>query len=517
MDLGKTAAEWDRLMGEELGYCGLAPIRLLREMEDRFTRERVQVRMHGDRAGATPNVTALSFTGISPGVNTSKRVRLFMRFVANGGDWDVNFYTAAGASGLVAHVTALADSGTAALVADNSSGIGGSITLGAAVTADATDLVYAEIFMDFPAVLPKVFTQTESIDEDKNSRDFFSAAYSTVASQLRAAINTLTGAVEQWARDRGNDFASVDDSTIMDEQFIPDGSGNVVAFRTGWGPHISDAMKDETTGGEQDVKRIVPSAAAGVFDAENSGQGAVASHTPDEKCPASVATFECVRGADTGDLGAEEFAGFVKSTDGSLRRADLSGLRVAREWSGPFGLGPIELTRTYSKAGTDGTNVQAAVASAFTFTNEKNANTDNGKLYGKNVTNGANWDVELYSSSSRLSQYLVAKKTNVATGATYEATEQRSSTLTVSGQVGSAPTNGGTFEITCQPFVVENANGTPDRFTIAVTIAANPGLYQKIMGDEFNTSLNSDTSGSESIEDDYVQANTFADFLLADN
>ena len=175
-DLSKTQAEWTRFIAREFGSLVMAPIRHLRELEDIFTLERVQVVNLGDRASATPHITALTFTGFDAATNPASDGRLYVRFVANGGNWDVTFYTAAAASGSVAWAQNIAASGTASLVALNSSGLTGSITLGATIVGDITDLHQVLVIADYAARLPKVLTQTDSIDADVNSGGMLSAA-----------------------------------------------------------------------------------------------------------------------------------------------------------------------------------------------------------------------------------------------------------------------------------------------------------------------------------------------------
>ncbi len=524
-NLAKTQAQWTRLLGRELGYAFLTVARRAREFRDSLRRERVQVWMIGDRASATPHITALTFTGVNYGTNTATDGRLWVRFVANGGNWDVSFYTAAGASGLVAKATNVAASATGAVAAQNSSGLSGSITLGATVVGDITDLHQVLLNVDWPARLPYIFTGTDAIEDDKFSRDAASKFYSRAAGRCDAIIADCRAAVIEWAISgpdnpigRGNEFISVQPKQLSSDVAVPDtSSGNVSRLRTGFFSLLADDMADELTGGEQDVVRRVIAAAAGVFDGDNSGLGTVASHTPLEKTPIALWTWECIRGADTGHLGKEEFAGSAVVTDGSGEsEIFFAGLLVERDWSGPRGIGSIRLRRTYTKTG-DGSNLHLAAVTTSLFVGENNQNTDVGILHWKVTANGSNWDYSFYKSASRTASSLVAKATNVATGGVINAVPQNTSSLYVNWTAGSAPVADTTGTVTCNPFLVENASGKPDRFTIATSLTGTAGLYQELVGELFDAALNSDASGSESIPDNYVKAGTFFPFLAQEN
>ncbi len=526
MDLSKTQAEWDRFLGREFASMILAPAREARESYDKFTRERVQIvplNLNG-------NITALTLTGVDAGNNTSKAGELWARFTANGGDWDVSLYKAAGAGGgdEVASVTALADGGTSALTEENGSGLGGSITLGAAVVAVANDLYKLLVVVDYPARLPKVWTQVDAIEEDKLSREIATALYAELAALDLAKIDACRRAATRFMLRspsppgsngpnllaRGNVFNRVNETSLSAEVETVDGSGNVTRRRSGIFPTITKNMEDETDGGEQDVVRRVVAASAGAFDAANDGLGTVASTTPMEKCPIGEWRFECEAGANTVNLGSESFRWTFVATDGSGISLSGSGLRVGRDDTPPRGMSTLRLRRTYSKTG-DGSNLNLAAVTTGLFSGETNANTDSGVLYWKIVANGSNWDVEFYKDSSRTA--LVAKATNVATGAALQATAQNASGLTVTWTVGSAPVATTTGTVDCNAFQTKNSSNVPDKFRVTTSITGTPGLIQTILAEEFDAQLNSDASGSETIQDDWAKQGTFAPFLAFSN
>jgi len=98
-------------------------------------------------------------------------------------------------------------------------------------------------------------------------------------------------------------------------------------------------------------------------------------------------------------------------------------------------------------------------------------------------------------------------------------TEKSGSGLSITWTAGSSPNDGDTGTLTCNPFLVENGDGEPDRFTIDTSESSptTAGLFQKLMGRHFDAALNSDVSGSESISDLAVMVGTFVPFITRDN
>lgn len=516
-NLGKTQAEWTRVLAREFFLTFVAPIRLERECLARFTRERCQILVLGDRASATPQIAALTLTGVNPGVNCTGAGKFFCRFVTNGGNFDFRLYTAAGASGLVAHATNVAASGTSALTADNSSGIGGSVTFGATCVQDITDLLLVYAYKDFPSNLALVFTGADSIDQDNVSREAASAAYLAAADRHRGAIQDLKNGAAAWATARSldhpvarlNAFAGVDESSLSSETVVRDSSGNVTRRRGGLLPIISDDMADETTGGEQDILQRVIAAGAGVFDAANSGQGTLASHTPSPKCPVGTWTARCVD--DT--LGRESFDWTFAANDGSGEGLTFGGCRVERDFTGPRGFGPVKIRRTYTKTGDD-SNLNLAAVTTGIYSSETDQNTVGGVLTWVVAANGANWDYSFYKGTA-VAGNLVARATNVATGAAINASPYNGGP-TITWTAGSAPVDAATGTITCNQFLVQNANGVQDKLAVMTSVTGTSGIVARILAEVFDATLNSDSSGSESLPDTYAMAGTFAPFLALD-
>ncbi len=520
MNLGKSQSAWTRYLGREVAEAALRPIRDLREMRAKFARERTQVRVYNDVNG---NIASLTLDGINHVTNTALGFKLYARFTANGGNWDVALYRSTGGSNSVATVTNLADGGTAALVAANSSGISGSITLGAAVVGTSGDEIVVEAVLDYKKNLPKIFTQTDSIATDDRCRRIWSAAYDQVSTLQTQAINVLREALRQsqLANDpvtgtiaRGNEFNSANETSLVQDLEVRDGSGNVTRSLGGLVAVLSDNMADEGTGGEQDVVRDVKAAGAGSFDAANTGLGSLASSTPREKSPVGVIRWRCDSGVDDGNLGSETFSGTFTATDGSGITFPVSGLMVEKLWTGPRGcLVQVRLRRTYTKT-NDGSNLNLAAVTTGIFTGENASNTNAGVLYWKVVTNGSNFDFEFYKDAN-LTQ-LVAKAANVAASAAINATEQNASGLTVAWTAGSAPVATTTGQVNCNGFVRRRSDGFADQFTVTITRTGTAGDIQRILGEEFDADLNSDSSGSESISDLYCTGGTFAPFVVKD-
>ena len=90
---------------------------------------------------------------------------------------------------------------------------------------------------------------------------------------------------------------------------------------------------------------------------------------------------------------------------------------------------------------------------------------------------------------------------------------QNASGLTVVWTMGGTVSAKTDITLNLNPFKRENSSGRPDKFTITVTLAAGAGLYQTLVAEWLNAALNSDTSGSESIPDEYAKQGTFVPFI----
>lgn len=513
-NLAKTQAQWNRHFEEEFCELLLAPIRLLRECKDRFRFERTQVVLLDGRG----YVTSLTLAGVVTGVNTDTKGQLYIRIAADGGNWDINIYKATGAGGgdLVASVNALAAAGTSALTAENSSGLSGSITIGASMAAVANDTIVAQTFVDFRKLARDVLDGDGA--KDSATLALLVDAYDQVWRNTEASLAIMRGAVQRWAAELGQsgpEFTGQSFASLVSDEPVRGNSGEVSRRRTGFLPFYAEAMEDEGTAGEQDVVRRVTAGGAGSFDAANTGQGAVASHTPGEQCPAGVWTFECDAGQGTGRGGSETFSGRVKIS-GTDEELTFSGLTIKQSWTGPRGFGPITLTRTHSKT-NDGSNNNFAAASGAVVTGEKESNTNAGVLYVKITANGSNWDIAFYKASTQTDSEKVAEALNVATSAAFTAEAKNGSGLTIAWTMGGTPGASTNITFNLNFFVVQNGDGVPDKFTVTTSVTGTPGLIQETVSEELGYPLNSDTSGSETFADAHMKANTFPDYLVQDN
>lgn len=511
-DLNKSTAAWAAFFSR---FCRsyLALLRVAREGELRCTLSRIRVRNLIDY---NANFDAVTLSGVDQGVNTDSRGRLFAR-VTGTGPYTVTLYKATGGGGGDAVASGSAAAGAdATLTASNASGITGTITLASSVTAETDDLHVLETYLDWRPHAKNVFPSDGTTDKDSLARNEFEDLLDQLAVSFRAQKALIVEAFRRFmirfgdqagTQGYGAEFLLDGSSNLITDTPDNGGSGEVNRLVSGLLVSLRLAMEDESNG-ERDVLKLTVAGAAGVFSSGNTGAGAVASHTPSEHCPAGRHTFTCVDAT----VGSELFRHDFVPTDGAAsKRFSYTGLQVGQSYKGPRGFGPITLTRTLSKTG-DGSNLNLAAVSGFTISGESEENTDGGVLYWTIVSNASNWDISFYSSSNRASGDLVAKAENVATDGAFSASPKNGSGLTVNGTIGSGPTSTtqGTIDLQC--FQTQNGDLVADTFYVDTTVAAGGGEIQTLFAEELRYYANSDTSGSESISDDLVKANTFPEF-----
>ena len=133
------------------------------------------------------------------------------------------------------------------------------------------------------------------------------------------------------------------------------------------------------------------------------------------------------------------------------------------------------------------------------------------------ITAGTTYfDISFYKSSTRSEASLVSKATDITDATAFTTSEQNGSGLVISWTSGSTIAAIATITLSAQPFYASNDNLVPDEFEIVVTVASE-GVIQTLLAELFGGSLNSTTSGSETIDDGYAKINTFADFIIDDN
>lgn len=521
-DLTKTQAQWTRFWTEIAMF--LLELRISYEAWKRYTHERTQVVVLGDGNDATPAIAGLTLSGVVYGVNTTAAGEIIVRLTFDDPDWDVVLYkaTGGGSGNRIAQAQDVSAGGSADLSALNDSGVSGRVTLGANVSASSNDALRVLPFVDPKLRAPTVWDQADGVDQDATSRDTHAAMLGQLAAAERSKQTAIVAALTRWAvlqtnstEPRGNTFLEADDRALVTNSQATDDGAVSISFGGFW-QTLLEAMRDESTATQYVVKRTM-AAAAGVFDSNNDGLGAVASHTPLERSTAGRYTFRCTRGADDGAVGEETFSGFFRSEDGLLR-FPVSGLRVGRTWQDKRGA-TLTLTRTLSKTGDDSNEVFVAATSAV-VTGESSRWSDSGTYYWVTTANGGNWDIDFYRSSGYGTTNLVASASNVATGQTFTAEARNGSSTSISWQLGGTESaTSGTLKL--NPFKRRNSTGGADTFHVVVS-ETNAGVIQTLLAEvlaqrpnDTPAQVHSTTSGSETIPDALVTRGTYVDFLPA--
>lgn len=304
LDLALSDAVWKRF-NRENGYY-LRILRTLEETARRFELEREQLINIDDFNGNfTTPFSANVMTGWKYGVNCTEAGFVFVRTVANGGDWDIHLYKAAGGGGgnEIASSTAVADGATATMTEVNSSGVSGALRLSAAVVGEIDDVHRIQVLLDWRSELKTLFPSDGTTNDDVDSHDSAVAMLNRIASQIRATLVTARAGLSAWAFDRGTNFLQSGDTTLWNEGRDNDG-GAVTRPVTGMISTMSRSWEKNTTGSEQDIIERVVTGAAASFDSGNAGTGVIASHSPDERTPApATIRIKCSHGLGTGGGG----------------------------------------------------------------------------------------------------------------------------------------------------------------------------------------------------------------------
>ena len=474
---------------------------------------------------ATPHFTNVALTAMSNyGTSTDEEGRLYVRFVANASNWDVHIYRSVSAANEVASVTNLAASATGTLVEQNSSGLAGTITLGATIAADVTDNHQLLVLPDWKRESLLIFPSDGTTDDDVHSRTAFEGFLADASRSQASLLVRWRSRLGQWALSapnnpvaRGGDFLKEAQFSLLTEVPDPDSSGAVSRFLTGFFPTTKRAMADETTGSTQDVVQRVVAMAATTFGSSNDGAGAVVAPTPDDRCPLGTWLFKCIRGQGNGFGGREEFSMEFTGSDSNddERFTDSARLRIKQAYTLTRGGGSITLNRLFTKTG-DGGNADAGASTTFALTNETELNTSAGILYATVAANGSNWDFLFYNTAAKNTGDLVAQATNVATAATaVQATARNGSNLTVTFNVGSGPTDTNTFTIDAKFFTIENSSTIPDEFRMVSSLTSE-GKASRVLSFLLNAELNGIASGPQIDDDLLAGANTDLNYITAD-
>ena len=523
-DLGKSDAAW-----YELWERFLLPISIFRELDDVFRR-------YGDEARTKlqkiedPNGNfggTFTLAGVKIGEDTTEDGRVIVRVTGGGDPRTVTVYKATGAGAGDRICAGTANAGALATLTElNSSGVTGTYLIDATVTADTDDRQQFFVKQDWRVHARTRFPGEDAEGEDAHSLDAVGACLDDIRDGLdglRSRVVTLMTelmvSAEGNPRAYGSKFLREVLSTLLADIPTTDASGRVERIRSGFFQVLNRAMADETTGSEQTFRERDVAAAAAVPDVVNTGQGTIASHTPEDQMPTGTVTIECIGGSGQ-DLPTinekERFRVSWASDEDDRTKAYDAVLTLGQSYVGEDGFGGaagITLLRTLTKTGDD-SHLHMANG-GVTVTGEALSNTNAGVItWEVEEITPTTWRFNFYSSSTRSTDTLVAQSPAVATGTAFQATQSNGSGLTIDWTSGSAPVDGTTGTLNCNFFTTRNSGSGPDKFTIAVTLDAEGETNRLIARlpvlNQNGFTLNGVPS-AELIDDDLVKANTYPD------
>lgn len=493
MNVALTQTKFDRIRYRFL-YL-LSKYMVVREVRHRFERSTVRILDFGNTTLKSSN---FALVGVIIGTNTDAKGRLYKKVIKSSGNVTVELYKATGGGGgdKVATSAATAFPVTSlALAASNSSGITGTCDVGTLSASDANDDTnYLTCFVDAPLRDVQVFNGDEVVDPQMR----------TSQGQLNTDIVSGLLSVEQRLGQEMDTLMGQYVSTIIPTTstvWISKGrsvdNGAVSLRTTGIIEDLRAAMNDNDTGSPlpQYVVRKVVSAAAAVFDAGNTGKGAITSPTFYESIVPGTLLFEIA----TDTVGSEEFNVTYTRADNLQKIQGQGKLRIGKEYKDSvIGISSLTIARTFTKT-NDSSNLNlAAIGASFSVSGETPSNTSSGVLFWKIVANASNWNLYFYRAAGLQDGDLVAQAINVATGAVFQATATSAGGgLVVNGTVGSAPvtTTTGQFNLNCF-----RAGPPKDRASIIITQTSS-GAIQQLLGELVDIGkswyLNSVASGSE--------------------
>lgn len=406
--------------------------------------------------------------------NTDADGRLWVRVTANAGNWDVLFYKAktAQAGDKVAEAINVAASATGSVVQGNSSGITGSITLGASIAAIANDTYSIQCWPGFNAQDRGVFDQKQLEDGEMldASLDFNASVAASLSDMITAAAaltesdpwNRLTGRI--WKIPRSLNFLNKEVRNNNDAIEVTV-DGIMERLRQNW--------KDNTT--EQKVSPTTLAASAVTYESTNLGVGVLTVGAIGENFEPGLVQLTC---AEDDNPSAPRFTVTFTPDDGTGDLIGQQKLTLFKVWDDPEIPIQLSLVPTFAKSG-DGGNVNlAVVADLSSISGMTAANSDDGVLYWKVRQSGAAFIFEFYSDSSRTKK--VAQSPAVAAATVFTATPQNFSGLSISWKSGSAPVDLAVGSVDIQPFKKGSSGTPPDQMRFSVTRSAK-GRIQEAM------------------------------------
>lgn len=499
-NLGLGQTTWNRVF-REFGLQ-LAQRRELVDLQRKYSTRynRTQVREFNDVNAST---SLWTFSGVKIGTNTDEDGFVYVR-ITDGAPNTVDVYKAAGGAGgdKVATGTG-ADGATVTLAAANSSGLTGTVKLATIGANETNDLHKLQLFPDWGLRADVVWDGT--VADDADSKKIFLDTLPRVESQILGAISLIDLQITQWLAGRFADLMQSGQTKPIVDNTTND--GGVVS--TGFAGVLEDGrlnMADETTPAAQKVVENTVTAAAGVFDAANTGQGTINSPSLMEWAGQGTITGIC----DDDTVGSETFVlTFKDSTTGAITNAKFVA-QVGKLYSDPvIGIAGLLISRTLSFDTGDTNNF--ATAADYTIDGITPGNTNDGVLYMKlaaGTVDPAKFVIKFYKSSSYASSSLVAVTEEGAANASVGINYRGNSGLSGTAKIGSSPTAGNTRTLNINTFRTENSNNVPDKWTIAVTVSSR-GEFADGVAKAFRYRLNSVASGSETIDEGYVRAGTY--------
>lgn len=509
-NLAKGQTAWNKL-ARELGFY-LGAIKLWRDVERKHDLLRNRIQLVGENLEPTIAVVK-TLTGVVIGTNTDEDGLLWVDTAPSGADQMVKLYksSAMGAGDLVAQTALVTPPATAsALVAQNSSGLGGTVDLvdNSAYAASSTDTWWrVRVFPDLPRRADDLFDGSEPEHSTLKAGSF--AACAQARALALQAIAVWVTALTAFLQTRWASFNRSSQSSALRAEPVDD-QGAISVLYTGLLEDARDNMADETSPAAQTVLKRTVTAGSPTEDASNQGDGTMSAPTMEEWAQDGLVTLVCTDAT----IGAEKFT-LTQTLDDvpGTSLAAVSRLQVGRTFADPvLGIRSALLSRAIAL--TAGSTNDFGAGSYWSFSGESASNTNDGVIYLKVIASGGSWYIEGYKASTYASDQKVFTSAVGAAGATVVLSAANGSGLTGSGKIGAAPTTTNTGTLDLKTFRTQNTNGVPDKITIDVTASAG-GEFQRRIAELFGYALNS-ASSSETLDDSYVSAGTFPPYVVTD-
>lgn len=491
----------------------LALYRQLRQQHEKLTLERVSIReFDGNGNGFLSNwvITTSDITALTDGGYLYVRIA---DETPGAGQATVSVYCATGAgSGDKIMEGSAADSGTATLSEQNSSGWSGTVDLGTVSSSVANDNHYLIVEIDWPRRARQVFNGDEDADLAEGLTALWKGHIARIASNLKSGMDRCKTFVRQlnqlYTADRilapeGVSSAGYDVSARANAE------GLVTNYKSGILRELELFMAENTTAqAVEDRPFSNPTAAA---DSTNRGKLTFGTISLEPGARPGNVLLECTKGGSD-NFGSEEVRVTLKPSskvgpnrnDASLIATNV--LKIGSTYRAPeLGILSMSVSRDVDKSG-DGSNTEFSSAD-ITVSGENTTNTNAGVLYGIVTGTSPNLTVSFYKASGGASGDLVAQATGISNSSAFTATAQNSSGLTVTGTTGSTPT---ATEVTFDLNGLESdssGSNVPDRWSFTVPSATSEGYILETLADMFgpHVQLRKVTAGSETIPDGRVQ------------